>query len=220
METLTLTAKKRDLTGRSTNQLRAEGFIPATVYGLDKEPVNITVSRNEFDRALRDAGESTVVELDIEGTKDSVLIQDYQIEPITDFTTHADFLRVDMNVAVETTIQLEFTGEAEAVKVLGGTFIQQFDGIDVKALPSALVRHLEVDISSLKSFDDVIHVSDIVVPEGIEITMEPETTIAFVQEPRSEAEMEALDEDVVEDVDAVEVENEKEEGEENEEGEE
>lgn len=217
METLTLIAKNRELTGRGTNDLRAEGFIPATVYGLDKDPINITVSRNDFDRALREAGESTVIELDIEGVKESVLIHDFQIEPITDFTTHADFLRVDMNVVVETAIELEFIGESEAVKNLGGTFIQQIDAVDVKALPSALVRTITVDISGLKTFDDAIHVSDIIAPEGIEIVMDPETAVAFVQEPRSQAEIEALDEEIVADVDAVEVANEKKSDEEGEE---
>jgi large subunit ribosomal protein L25 len=207
METLHITAEIRQ--DEKSDALRAEGRIPAVVYGLNKEPLSIIVLRNDFDKAFEQAGESTVIKVDVNGAEETVLIQDYQIDPITDFTTHADFLRVDMNKPVETAISLEFIGESAAVKTLGGTLVQQIDEIEVKALPSALVRSIEVDISALATFDDAIHVSDLTIPEGIEVKSDAETVVALVQEPRSQEEMDALDEDVEMDVDAVEVSTEK-----------
>jgi large subunit ribosomal protein L25 len=97
--------------------------------------------------------------------------------------------------------------------------MRTLEEVDVLALPSALVRELEVDISALATFDDVIRVKDLTAPAGIEILTEVETAVASVQPPRTQEEMDALDEAVVEDVDAVEVEGETKEGEEEAEGE-
>ncbi len=99
---------------------------------------------------------------------------------------------------------------------MGGTLIQALEEVEVTALPDKLVSEIEVDIAKLATFDDVIHVSDIVVPEGIEIKNEGETAVASVQEPRSEEELAALNEAVDFDVSKVEVLKEKKESEEGE----
>lgn len=209
METITLKVEARELEGRATNELRDENIVPAVVYGAGEEPVNIKVSRSDFDRAYRKAGESTVVNIELDGKAIPTLIHDVQLNPRTDFTRHVDFLRIDMNKPVEASVSLAFVGESAAVEVQGGTLITNLEEVDVKALPSALVREIEVDISALATFDDSIHVSDLKAPEGVEILTDGERTIATVQAPRSEEEMEDLDAPVEGDVDAVEVSTEK-----------
>lgn len=211
---MTLSAKKREQKGRATNALRAEGIVPGVVYGFEIDPMNVQVDRNALEKAYIDAGESTILNLDVEGTEYSILIQDIQRDPLTDFITHADFRRVNMKQKVEATITLELTGEAPAVKELGGTLIQALEEVEVLALPAALVRDISVSVVSLKTFDDAIHVSDIQVPAGIEILTEGNQTIALVQPPRSEEEMAKLDEAVEGNVEAVEITTEKKEGEE------
>lgn len=206
---LTITAEARSEMGRKTNSLRAEGKMPAVVYGFEIEPTNITVDRNEMERIYRQAGESTILNVNIDGKEHSVLIQDIQRDPLTGFFTHADFRKIDMSQKVEATIELTVVGEAPAVKELGGTLIQNLDEVEVEALPSALVRSMDVDVSVLKTFDDIIRVKDIVVPAGIEVLTDGDRSVAFVQPPRSEAEMAALDEAVEENVDNVEVTTEK-----------
>lgn len=209
MDMMTLTAQNRELTGRKTSQLRSEGLVPAVVYGYGTEPQKITVDRNRTEKIYSEAGESSVIELEVEGKKMSVLIQDTQRDPLTGFLTHADFRAVDLTKTVETTIALELVGEAPAVKELGGTIIQSLEEVDVEALPGALVPEIEVDATVLKTFDDVIRVSDLPVPEGVTILNDPNTAVASVAEPRSEEEMEALNEAVEEDVSGVEVTTEK-----------
>lgn len=209
METITLKAEVRTLKGRNTIDLRLNNVIPVVVYGTGAEAISLQVSRSEFDRVYGQAGESTVVQLDLDGKQIPVLIHDMQIDPQTDFTIHADFLRVDMNKKVEAGIKIVFTGEAAAVETLGGTLVQNLDEVEVRALPGALVREIEVDISKLATFDDAIHVSDIVVPAGIEILTEMDAVVATIQAPRNEAEMDALNAPVEADVNAVEVTTEK-----------
>lgn len=205
MQHATLSAQKREVTGRSTDALRATGAVPAVMYGFGTEPVNIVVDRNAFVKVYDQAGESTVVELTIDGTTHPVLIAEVQRNPLTDFFTHADFRRVDPTRKIEANIRIVLVGESHAVKVDGGTLIQSLEELEVFALPDKLVAEIEVDISKLKTFDDVIHVSDIVVPEGIEVKDDAETAVASVQAPRSEEELAALNEAVDFDVSKVEV---------------
>ena len=121
------------------------------------------------------------------------------------------FRSVDMKEKIKTEIPLEFIGETILVVDQEGSLIVNKDALEVECLPSDLVDHIDVDISSLTDFDQNIKVSDIIVPTTIEILDEPEEVVALVQPPRSEEEMEALEEAVVEDVEAVEVEQGKEE---------
>lgn len=211
---LLIKAEKREEKGRATDVLRVEGKVPGILYGFDTDPINIVVDRNELKKIHGDVGGSMVVTLDIAGSENNVLIQDVQRDALTDFLTHVDFRKIDMKKEVETSIPIALQGESVAVKELGGTLIQALDSVDVKVLPTALVKELVIDATELKTFDDVIRVSDLSVPEGMEILTDMNRSIATVQPPRTEQEMEALDETVETDVGDVEVSTEKEEGEE------
>ncbi len=205
MQHATIPAQKREVTGRATDALRAAGAVPVVMYGFGTEPLNLVVDRNAFIKVYAQAGESTVVELVIDGVTHPVLIADVQRHPLTDFFSHVDFRRVDPTRKIEANIRIVLVGESAAVKVAGGTLIQSLEELEVFALPDKLVSELEVDISTLKTFEDVLHVSDIVVPEGIEVKDAADTAVASVQAPRSEEELAALNEAVDADVSKVEV---------------
>lgn len=192
-----LNAEKRELEGRSTDALRAEGIVPGIMYGFEIEPVNIQLDRNSVKRAIDAGGESTVTQLVLDGAEHPVLIQEVQKDALTGFITHVDFRRVNMNEQVEAAIAITLAGEAPAVKELGGTLMQLLEEVEVKALPSALVGEIEVSVEALKTFDDTVRVADITVPEGIEVLTDGEQAIASVQAPRTQEEMAALDEEIV-----------------------
>ncbi|MFH1405512.1 MAG: 50S ribosomal protein L25 [Patescibacteria group bacterium] len=215
METKTLNAQKREQKGRKTYIIKGEGKVPAVVYGAGVEiPLNISVDRNEFVKVYEKAGESTIVELSIEGDKAvNVLIKDYQIDALRDEVIHIDFFAVDMNKPIEADVKLRFVGESIAVKGLGGTLVSPQESVLVRALPKDLVSYIDVDLSTLATFDDAVHISDIIVPEGITILEKPDLTVALVSPPRSDTEMAKLDE-AVEPVVQPEVEGEKKEGDE------
>ncbi|MEK7183282.1 MAG: 50S ribosomal protein L25, partial [Patescibacteria group bacterium] len=198
-------AKTREIRGRKTVALRAEGQVPAVMYGFETEPKNIVLDRNAFTKVYGQAGESTVVDLEIEGTKHPVLISEIQRDPLTDFITHADFRRVDPKRKIEAKIPLKLVGMAPAVKELGGTLLQTLEEVEVMSLPDALVHEIEVDVTKLATFEDVIRVKDISIPDGIEIKSDLEQAVASVQPPRSEEELAALDAAVDGDISKVEV---------------
>ncbi len=209
MQHATLNAEPRSINGRKTDTLRSEGKVPAVVYGFGIEPTNITVDRNAFMRVFAVSGNSTVVDLEVSNTKHPVLIGETQRNPITDFVTHIDFRRVDPNRKIEAKIPLKLVGMPAAVRELGGTLLQTLEDLDVVSLPDALVSHIDVDVTKLATFDDVVRVSDILVPEGIEVMTELDMAIASVQAPRSEEELAALDTAIDVDVSKVEVTTEK-----------
>ncbi len=205
MQHASITAESREERGRKTDSLRAEGKVPAVMYGFEIQPTNLVVDRNAFVKVYQQAGESTVVNLEVAGVKHSVIINEIQRNPLTDFITHIDFRRVDPKRKIEANIPLKLVGESAAVKSLGGTLIQSLEEVEVMSLPDALVSHIDVDISLLKTFEDVIRVSAIQIPEGIELKTDLEQAVASVQPPRSEEEMAALDAAVDTDISKVEV---------------
>ena len=205
MQHASIQAESRSEKGRKTDVLRAEGKVPAVMYGFETEPKNLVVDRNAFLKVYAKAGESMVLDLEVEGKKHPVIITEVQRNPLNDFVTHIDFRRVDTSRKIEANIPLKLVGESAAVKGLGGTLVQSLEEIEVMAKPDALVSHIDVDISSLNTFDDIIRVSDVKVPEGIEVKTHLDQAVASVQPPRSEEEMAALDSAVDADVSKVEV---------------
>ncbi len=194
METVNLTATLRTETGRQAKQLREKGFIPAVLYGRGAENMNLSFTKGEFEKIYKEAGSSTIVSLKIDGQPPiKALILEPQYDPITDKIIHADLYKVNMKEEIHTEIPLVFVGVSPAVADLEGNLITSKDAIEVKCLPDKLVSEIEVDISSLKTFEDSIKVSDLIIPEGIEVLAEADETIAMVSEPRSDAELEEIE---------------------------
>lgn len=207
METITLSAQPRILTGKKLAALRAQKLVPAVLYGHKVENRLLAVPVVAFDKTYEKAGESALVDLAIDGAAPiKVLIHDVSRNPVKGFVEHVDFYQVNMAEKLETEIPLIFTGESKAVKELGGTLVKSIEELEVRCLPSDLVHEIMVDISRLATFDDVLKVSDIVLPKGMEALNDSDDVIASVAEPASEEELAALDEKPVEDVTAVEVE--------------
>jgi large subunit ribosomal protein L25 len=132
-----------------------------------------------------------------------VLIHAVQYHPTSGDVLHVDFYRVTMTEKLQTDIELNFIGVSAAVKEQGGIFVRTMDKVKVECLPADLVHAIDVDISALKSFDDRIHVSNVVPPKGITIMENPAEVVASVSAPRSDSELESLTGAVEEDVNAV-----------------
>ena len=205
-----ITAQKR-IAGHAT-QDRAEGRIPAILYGSGIEPVSLSVDPLTFERLYKEAGESTLIDFTIEGQSEptKVLIQDVQFDSLKDRFTHVDFRQVNMSQEMHATVELRFIGEAPAVKALGGTLNMQREDVEVKCLPKDLVNHIDVDITVLTTFDDAIHIKDLPVPTGVTIVEHGDGLVAKVLAPLSEDALKAMEESQVGDVTAIEIEKKKE----------
>lgn len=190
MKTIILQGDLR--TEKSPKELRREGLIPAVVYGKKEQSTSVCVDAKEFKKLLRSIGETTVFDLQITGGKTyHVLVRDRMFDSLSGDILHVDFYAVSLDEAIETAIELEYTGEAPAVKELGATLVKNLDEIDVKALPNDLPSSLVVEVSSLKTFEDVIHIKDLAISDKVTILSDPETIIASVSRPRTEEELES-----------------------------
>jgi large subunit ribosomal protein L25 len=124
-----------------------------------------------------------------------------------------------MGEKLETEIELNFIGESPAVKEQGGILVKSLDSIEVKCLPKDLISEIKVDTSSLKDMDDCIYVKDLDIPDELEVMLDENTTVASISRPRSDEELEQLEEKAEVDMDQVEtVEKKKDEEEEQKEG--
>ena len=191
--------------GRELDSFRKQGMIPAVMYGHKIKPQNIWVSYLEFSKAYNEAGESTVIELEIEGGKKvNALVHDTQVDPISGKFSHIDFFQVRMDEKIETNIPLEFIGESPAIKELGGMLVKSLDEVRVSCLPADLPAKFDVDISRIKTFDDHIKIKDLDISDKVKVLDEEEMVVALVEAPRTEEELASLEEKVEEDVTKVE----------------
>ncbi|MDD4351490.1 MAG: 50S ribosomal protein L25 [Candidatus Gracilibacteria bacterium] len=196
MEEIAFTAEPR-AEGIKPNVLRQEGKVPGVLYGHGVEPVSLQFSLVEFDKVFRQAGENTIIDLKIGDKKEKVLVYDLQRDPIKDHVTHVDFYRVNLKEKITTTVPIEFIGVSPAVKEEGAVFVANREEVEVKCLPTDIPKKFEVDISGLKIFGDSLHVSDLIIPEGVELIDEAQVTIAQVAAPKMQAEAEAAKEEAV-----------------------
>lgn len=208
MEQINLKAAPRDLLGKKVKVLRQNGQIPAVLYGQNFKPLALALNRSEFLKVSQQAGESTLINLDVTQKEPvKVLIRDIQKEPVYDEIIHVDFYKVDMTKEIQTEIPLNFVGVSPAVEELEGNFITNKDAIKVECLPEKLVSAIEVDISFIKTFDDLIHIKDLNIPEGIKVLEEPEDIISQVTPPRSEEEMKEIEEETAATTEKAQIEN-------------
>lgn len=203
MDKLQIKAVLRDLKTTKPQKLRKEGRLPAVLYGNKVQNVSLTIDAREFDKLLKKAGESTVVELlTDDGKIHPVLIHDIQNHYLTSVPTHVDFYEVSMTQKLKAAVVLEFTGESIAVKTLGGVLVKVLSEVEVECLPADLPHNIAVSLDILKTLQDTIHVKDLPVPAKVKIITSPDELVIKVQPPRDvEAE---LSTPVVEDVSKVE----------------
>lgn len=193
---ITLSAKIRE------KKSQAVGEIPAVVYGSDVKNLSLAVDAKEFRKVFKQAGESSLVDLVVDGKKHSVLVHEIQREPVSGDVIHIDFYQPNLKKEVEVAVPLVFVGIAPAEKDLGGTFVKNISEIEVKALPQDLPHEIQVDISLLNTFEDRILVKDLKLPEKVTVAKNLEEIVASVLAPQNiEAE---LAEEIKEDVEGVE----------------
>lgn len=182
---LTLKVEKRDPKS-SLSEIRKAGKMPAVFYGKKEASTPIMISYSDFERTLKEAGESTIINLNGDGIDVDVLIHEIDADPVTDKPRHADFYAIEKGKKIEIDVPLEFVGVAPAVKTLGGVLVKVMHEIKIEALPKDLPQKIEVDISSLNTFEDVIIAKDLKLPNGVEIKENQEEVIVSVYEPKDE----------------------------------
>ena len=207
---ITVNASEREDQGKgASRRLRKEEKVPSIIYGGKQDPQMITLSIHEITHLLEDENTFTsVLDLMVGKTKESVVLKDIQRHPAKNTITHVDFLRVDAKQTLVTTTPLHFVGveENEALRV--GNMLNQFVvSIEISCLPKDLPHGIDVDVTNL-AVGDHLALTDLVLPEGVIITaLQHEDveahnqTVCSVSEPKV---VEEVEEEVVEDAESEE----------------
>src|SRR5882724_4104305 len=141
MENIAITATKREVSGKRVKKLRTVGQLPAVLYGHNVKNQQIEISEKDFAKAFKSAGESTLVNLVVDGTTQPVLIHEVQHHYLNDNPIHVDFYAVNMSEKLKVRVPLHFMGEAPAVKSLGGTLVKNLSELEVECLPADLPQN-------------------------------------------------------------------------------
>ena len=173
--TTELSAQLRERTGsRYSQRVRKAGGLPAVVYGHKEEPVSITVDAHSTIGHIS-KGEK-VFHMDIEGTKQYVLLKDLGYDYLGTNIIHADFARVDMNERVDTRARLKFVGEAAGLKATGAIMMHPVIELQLNCTVTNLPDDIIVDVSDME-VGDVIHASDITLPKDTMVLLTDEKAI-------------------------------------------
>jgi large subunit ribosomal protein L25 len=178
---INLTAEKREITTNLID-LRSKGFIPAVFYGHKQDSTPVSLKEVDFLEVWEQAGESSVIHLTGKDIDHEVLIQDIDLDPVTDKVRHADFYVIEKGKKVTVQIPIEFTGVAPAVKDLGGILVKVLHELEIEAMPKDLPHDLSVDVSTLATFEDRIFAKDVVLPAGVTLLTKSDEVIASVTE--------------------------------------
>jgi large subunit ribosomal protein L25 len=184
----------REEGSRSSRRLRREGRVPAVVYGMENDPVVVSVAWPDLRAALTtDAGINAVITLNIDGSEQLSIVKDLQRHPVRRDVIHVDFLRVTADQQIEAEVPIILIGEALEVTRADGMVDQTLYHLTVSAKPAEVPDEVEVDISGL-TLGDSIYVSDIALPVGVTTLVDPEDTVAHSVVTRSTREAMAEDE--------------------------
>lgn len=199
MEQTKLGARPREAaSSNEARRLRREGHLPAIVYGGDRESRPILVEHREVLEILQsEHGENTILELSVEGQKGSevVMIHDYQVDPLGTQLLHADFVRISLTEIGEFDVPIEVEGVPQGVKE-GGVLDHILREIKVRCLPTDIPDEIRVDVEELE-IGDSLHVSELVIPDNVEVLEEPERTVVSVVPPMKEEEIEPEPEELL-----------------------
>ena len=186
MASAQLSATPRDGTGKgSARSLRAQGKIPAVIYGHGREPQSLAIETRELEKLLsKISAESTVIELSMDGKSARTLIREIQRHPFKRQILHVDFQELVAGEKVTVRIPIVLMGVPEGVRQDGGILDQVMRELEIEVDPANIPNHVEVDVNPLR-IGDSVHVRDIALPSGVELVGEADSTVCVVSAPRA-----------------------------------
>jgi large subunit ribosomal protein L25 len=197
MAIVSFNATARDQAGKgAARTLRSKGLIPAVIYGHGRDPQSLSLNARDLDKLLGHIqAESTVIEVSVGGTTSKTLIREIQRHPIKRQILHVDFQALVAGEKVTVSIPIVLEGIPEGVRLGGGVLDQTLRELEIEVDPSSIPDHVEFDVTNMV-IGDSVHVSDLKMPEGVEVLDDPETSVAVLAAPRAVIEETAATEPV------------------------
>ncbi len=186
MSHINLVAQPREGAGKGVaRKLRAKGQIPGVLYGRDASPTLFSVDEKAAAALMREHGLNPIIDLEIDGKKQTCMIADYQKDVFQQFVTHIDLKLVDLDRKVIAKVPIQLTGEAD-VRARGGIAQLYLQTLTVRILPSDIPKVFKVDVSHLHPGQSM-KLDTVALPENFEALTPSYTTVVNVLAPRSMA---------------------------------
>lgn len=172
------------LKAKIRKKIDRDNKVPGILYGHKIKNILLEVDYLDFEKTYKQAGESTLINLEINKKPKTVLIHDVQLDPVTDKFLHVDFYQVKMDEKIKAEVALQIIGQAPAVSEHGGILVKKIDKIEIESLPKNLPSKIKVDVSKLKKLENAIRVKDLEIPKNIEMLTAKDQVIAVVTAPK------------------------------------
>lgn len=209
---LSLSANIRKTLGKKVKSLRKKDILPGVLYGPKIKPLVLEIDLKEFEKIYKEAGESSLISLEVDNRKVPVLIHEIQRDPLSLEPIHIDFYQPSLEEEITANVPIIFEGVSPIVKELGGTLVREISELEVKALPQNLPHEIKVNVGNLKTFEDEILIKDLKIPAGVKVQRGPDDIVAVITPPEKvEEELAKPVEEKVEEVEKVEEEEREEE---------
>jgi large subunit ribosomal protein L25 len=189
MNLVVKTEKRQGLGTNASRRLRAQGFVPAVLYGESMETMPLVLSRKDIVQILRlESGENTIFKVAVDDDAYDVMIKDLQVDPATDELQHVDLIRIAMDKPIRVTVPVVHHGEPFGVKTEGGFIDFVTREVEVECLPRDIPESLSIDISELH-IHQAFKVEGMAVPAGVKVLTDPNTALVLVSLPHKEEEV-------------------------------
>lgn len=182
-----LKAEKRKVLGKKVKSLRREGTLPAVLFGGEEPSIPLELNQMNFEKLYEEAGEATIIDLELGGKTQDVLISEVQRGPLGR-VLHADLKRVEAGELMTATVPVEVVGESPIVKSGEGILLTLLDEVEVECYPKDLPSEIKVDVSGLTEIGQGVEVKDLPLDhEKVKVLeQEPEALVLKIDYPQEE----------------------------------
>lgn len=183
---------RHEFTRSAKRKIREAGQIPAIVYGKTTESKPVAIDSIQLLKTIREEGKNTIIDLNVDGSSQNVMLSDMQTDPLKNEVIHVDFQIVDMKADIEVNVPIQLIGEAQGVKD-GGVLQQSTHEITISAKPGDIPQTIEVDISNL-AVNEALLLKDVVKNGGYTFIQDGDLVIASILPPQQEEEIDSGEE--------------------------
>ena len=180
-----LKASTRELLGKRSRRLYGQGKLAAVVYGHNTKPTPLTLERLEFQKVFVKSGRTHLVDLVVDGGRtEKVLVREIQTHPRRLGPIHVDFYQVNLEEKITVEVPVHLVGESAAVKRGDADILQPIHSLRVECLPSDIPEAFEVDMTPLEEIESEVRISDIKMPKGVTVLIDPEELVVKIIKKR------------------------------------
>jgi large subunit ribosomal protein L25 len=180
--------KRQGLGSNASRRLRAQGFVPAVLYGEAMEATPLVIGKADIIQILKlESGENTIFKVAVGSDSYDAMIKEMQTDPATDELLHVDLIRISMDKTVQVTVPVVHHGDPIGVKTEGGFVDFVTREVEVECLPRDIPESLSIDISELHASQS-FKVQAMAVPPGVKVLNDPNTVLVLISLPHKEEE--------------------------------